>query len=78
MANRFRRFVRDVLGRSDEATIAQVQEQLATVERVVELVRSACRDGQDIAAEVDELDERGDEQRTALTRTLSSSLCRGR
>jgi uncharacterized protein Yka (UPF0111/DUF47 family) len=73
-AKRFRRFLRDVLGRADEATIRQVQEQLATVQEVVELVCTACRDGRDIAAEVDELDEQGDRQRTALTRALSSSL----
>ena len=74
MASRFRRFVRDVLGRADEATIAQVQDQLSTVRAVVELVCFACRDGRDIAAEVDELDEQGSLQRTELTRTLSSSL----
>jgi hypothetical protein len=74
MANRFRRFVRDVLGRADEATIAQVQDQLRTVCAVVELVRVACRDGRDIKAEVDELAQQGSQQRSALTRTLSSSL----
>ncbi|HVJ98034.1 MAG TPA: DUF47 family protein [Acidimicrobiia bacterium] len=74
MTSRFRRFLRDVLGRSDEATIAQVQEQLATVQAVVELVRAACNEGRDIAAAVDELDDEGRRQREALTRTLSSSL----
>lgn len=74
MTSRFRRFVRDVLGRSDEATIVQVQEQLGTVQTVVELVRAACNDGRDIASEVDELDDQGRRQREALTRTLSSSL----
>lgn len=74
MANRFRRFLRDVLGRSDEATIAQVQAQLATVREVVDLVRVSCREGQDVTAEVEELDQQGDRQRTELTRTLSSSL----
>lgn len=74
MAHRFRRFLRDVLGRADEATIAQVQGQLETVQHVVELVRAACRDGRDISAEVDELDQQGNRQRTELTRTLSSAL----
>ena len=74
MTSRFRRFLRDVLGRSDEATIAQVQEQLATVQAVVELVRAACNEGSDIASAVDELDDEGRRQREALTRTLSSSL----
>jgi hypothetical protein len=74
MAHRFRRFLRDVLGRADEATINQVLDQLATVQEMVELVRVACREGCDITAESDELERRGDQQRTALTRTLSSSL----
>jgi uncharacterized protein Yka (UPF0111/DUF47 family) len=74
VTSRFRRFVRDVLGRSDEATIAQVQEQLATVQAVVELVRAACNEGRDIAVDVDELVAHGERQREALTRTLSSSL----
>ena len=77
MSGRVRRFVRDVLGRSDEATIELVRDQLDTVRQISKLIHTHCHDGGDVAdlsGPVEELEAKGDRQRTELTRVLSSSL----
>jgi ABC-type transporter Mla subunit MlaD len=69
-----RRILRDLMGRGGDEVIQRLDAQVDVVARAVELVVRVCRDAEDLADRVAELEREGDDRRADLTRFLSSAL----
>jgi hypothetical protein len=72
--SRLRKLARDLLGRSDAAVIEPLCGQMELVSCAVHAVREACCASRPASGAMTALEQRGDEQLSAFTRTLTASL----